>query len=312
MRNAFAATLTELATADERVVLLSGDIGNRLFDPYKQACPGRFLNCGVAEANMTGMAAGMAMEGLRPFTYTITPFATLRAMEQIRDDICYPRLPVVIVGTGSGLSYASLGPTHHSCEDIAMLRSLPGMTVVCPADRAEVTAALPEILAHDGPVYLRLGKKGEPDIHEALPAFEIGKSITLRPGHEICIVAAGPIVSLGLDAAAILADAGISCRVESFHTVKPLDTACLGEVFQQCQIVATLEEHSTIGGLGGAVAEWRAERPRLRGQLERFGTDDRFFTQAGSQAFLREAAGLTAEAIAQRLLAAHTLLPEPC
>src|SRR5258708_2932501 len=134
MRNAFAAVITELAEQDKRVVLLSGDIGNRLFDKFKSKFPDRFFNCGVAEANMTGMAAGMALCGLRPFTYTITPFATTRAMEQIRVDVCYHNVPVTIVGTGSGLSYASLGPTHHSLEDVGMLRTLANLTIICPAD----------------------------------------------------------------------------------------------------------------------------------------------------------------------------------
>ena len=137
MRNAFAAAITDLAATDERIVLLSGDIGNRLFDKYRDRCPDRFYNCGVAEANMTGMAAGLALSGLRPFTYTITPFATTRVIEQIRVDICYHDVPVVIVGTGSGLSYASLGPTHHSCEDVGILRCFPNLTVLCPADSAD-------------------------------------------------------------------------------------------------------------------------------------------------------------------------------
>ena len=165
MRNAFAEAIAEAAATDKRVVLLSGDIGNRLFDAFKDKFPDRFYNCGVAEANMTSMAAGMAMCGLRPFTYTITPFATTRVMEQIRVDICYHNVPVAIVGTGSGLSYASLGPTHHSCEDVAFLRALPNMTVICPADAAEVRRAVAAVLEIAGPVYLRLGKKGEPTVH---------------------------------------------------------------------------------------------------------------------------------------------------
>ena len=142
MRNAFAAAITALAVKDERIVLLSGDIGNRLFDKYRERCPSRFYNCGVAEANMTGMAAGLALSGLRPFTYTITPFATTRVIEQIRIDICYHEVPVVIIGTGSGLSYASLGPTHHSCEDVGILRCFPNLTILCPADAMEVGPAI--------------------------------------------------------------------------------------------------------------------------------------------------------------------------
>src|SRR5262249_33705790 len=162
MRNAFASEITALAAQDERIVLLSGDIGNKLFDEFKARFPGRFLNCGVAEANMISMAAGLAMCGLRPVTYTIASFTTVRCLEQIRIDACYHHQPIVIAGVGAGLAYAANGGTHHSCEDIALLRALPGMTVVCPGDPVEVRLALRAALQEPGPVYLRLGKKGEP------------------------------------------------------------------------------------------------------------------------------------------------------
>src|ERR1700722_8982499 len=173
MRNAFASEMAALADKDERVVLLMGDIGNRLFNDFRAAHPRRFFNCGVAEANMTSMAAGMAACGLRPFTYTITPFATTRCLEQIRVDICYHHLPVVVVGVGAGLSYASLGGTHHACEEVAMLRALPDMTIVCPGDPLEVRLALRAALDWNRPLYLRLGKKGEPAVHAGTPQFII-------------------------------------------------------------------------------------------------------------------------------------------
>jgi transketolase len=160
MRNAFADEITELAAIDKRVVLLSGDIGNKLFDNFKKIDKNRFYNCGVAEANMMGVAAGMALSGLRPIIYTITPFTTTRCFEQIRVDVCYHRAPVIIVGTGSGLSYAELGPTHHSLEDMAILRTLPGMCVLAPCDVFELRAALRVALQQDRPVYILIGKKG--------------------------------------------------------------------------------------------------------------------------------------------------------
>jgi transketolase len=300
MRNAFAAAITECAAADPRVVLLSGDIGNRLFDAFKERFPDRFYNCGVAEANMTGVAAGMAMCGLRPFTYTIAPFATTRALEQIRVDICYHNVPVVIVGTGSGLSYASLGPTHHSCEDVALLRVLPNMTIVCPADTAEVHRAVAAALGVPGPVYLRLGKKGEPAVHQEKPLFVIGKGIVLRDGHDVCLLGMGNMVATALEAGALLEAGGLSARVVSMHTVKPLDEALLGDVFQRFPIVAVVEEHSRIGGLGGAVAEWlAAQSPRPPGRLIAFGTPDAFLDESGSQGYARERFGLTAGSIAE-------------
>jgi len=299
MRNAFAASITALAAKDDRVVVLSGDIGNRLFDAFKDQHPARFYNCGVAEANMTGMAAGMAMCGLRPFTYTITPFATTRVMEQIRIDVCYHNLPVTIVGTGSGLSYASLGPTHHSVEDVAFLRALPNMTVVCPADAAEVRVALAAILKIDGPVYLRLGKKGEPVVHQEPPALVIGRGLTLREGSDVCLLGLGNMVAPALEAAALLEGRGISAKVVSMHTVKPLDDDLLRDVLNRFAVVAVVEEHSRIGGLGSAVAEWAAaEECRTTARLLSLGTPDFFLPESGSQRYLRKQFGLTPDAIA--------------
>ena len=301
MRNAFAAAITRAARDDPRVVLLSGDIGNRLFDEFKQHCPDRFYNCGVAEANMTGVAAGLAAAGLKPFTYTITPFATTRALEQIRVDICYHNLPVTVVGTGSGLSYASLGPTHHSCEDIAFLRAIPNMTVVCPGDRAEVTAAVDALVKHDGPAYLRIGKKGEPLVHTTPPRLMIGKGIVVRDGVDVCLFSTGNVLPLVVDAAALLNEVGVSARVVSLHTVKPLDDKLLEVAFDQYRVVAVAEEHGRIGGLGGAVAEWLVARRRDGRKLLAFGTPDEFLCEAGSQEYMRERVGLTAGAIAERV-----------
>jgi len=303
MRNAFADEITNLGSADARVVLLSGDIGNKLFDKFKAAAPARFFNCGVAEANMMGVAAGMALCGLRPVIYTITPFTTTRCFEQIRVDACYHHVPVVIVGTGSGLSYAELGPTHHSCEDLAILRTLPGMTVVAPGDALELRLALRAALKHDGPVYMRIGKKGEPPIHNAEPAFEFGRAITVREGSDVCLIATGVMVATALAAAELLAARGIAARVESFHTVKPLDQARLREIFSGYSLAAVIEEHGRIGGLGGAIAEWRATQDAPRAKLIAFGTDDVFMHEVGSQDYARRKFGLTSENIVDRVAA---------
>lgn len=301
MRNIFAQELTSIAGEDKRVVLLSGDIGNKLFDDFKKVAPERFYNCGVAEANMTGVAAGLAKMGFRPFTYTITPFATVRCIEQIRVDLCYNNLPAVIVGTGSGLSYAELGPTHHSCDDIGLLRMFPNMTILCPCDPVEVRLAVREALKQDGPVYIRLGKKGEPVIHKTSPDFKIGKSITVREGSDICILSTGTIMSLSLSVAEALQNKGISARVESFHTVKPLDTELLLEASQRYKVVATVEEHSLIGGLGSATSEWMSDNAPSKARLLRFGTEDRFLEKVGSQDYARACFGLTADRIADKI-----------
>jgi transketolase len=301
MRNAFAKQITALGQQDPRVVLLSGDIGNRLFDDFKAKCPDRFYNCGVAEANMIGVAAGLALNGLRPVCYTITPFITYRCMEQIRVDVCYHDVPVTIVGTGSGLAYASLGATHHSCEEMGMLRLLPGMAVLAPADEWEVRAALKAALAHPHPVYIRIGKKGEPIVHKSEPEFTIGKAIPMRAGDDVCLLSAGVMLPIALEAADALAQRGVSAAVYSFHTIKPLDTELLNAAFAKYKLVATIEEHSVLGGLGGAVAELAAELPNPRARLLRFGTSDEFLHKTYEQEEAREHFGLTPAAITDRI-----------
>jgi transketolase len=303
VRNAFADELTALATEDPRIVLLAGDIGNQLFDAYKRRFPARFVNCGVAEANMIGMAAGMALCGLRPIAYTINAFITARCLEHIRVDLCYHKLPVVLVGVGAGLSYASLGATHHSCEDIAFLRMLPNMSVVCPGDPVEVRLALRAALKHEAPVFLRLGKKGEPVVHQGPPPFAIGRAIVVRPGREVCLLSTGTVLPLAVAAAEALEREGVSAQVVSFHTVKPLDEALLEDVCSRFAVVLTVEEHSVLGGLGGSVAEWMADREPRKARLCRIGTPDAFLHEAGEQDHARRLLGLTPEHIARRALA---------
>lgn len=311
MRNAFATEITELARTDERVMLLSGDIGNRLFDKFRDQCPERFLNCGIAEANMISVAAGLAMNGFRPIVYTITPFTTTRCLEQIRVDICYHNVPVTIVAVGAGLSYASLGPTHHSCEDIAFLRALPHMAVVCPGDAVEVRLALRAAVQRSSGAYIRIGKKGEAVVHSTPPAFTIGKAITLRAGRDLCLLSTGNMLPVAMDSAELLAAQGLAAQVVSFHTVKPLDGEFLTQAFQRFPLVATLEEHSRLGGFGAAVAEWLSDQPPLRASLCRFGTADEFLHESGEHEHARHHFGLTApqisRSIASRLLGAARL-----
>jgi len=298
MRNAFALEITALAATDERVVLLSGDIGNRLFDQLKGMGPERFYNCGVAEANMTGLAAGLAMCGLKPVTYTIAPFNTTRCLEQIKLDVCYHNLPVVIVGVGSGLSYARLGVSHHCLDDFACLRVMPNLKVIAPADAVETRLALRAALAQDGPVYLRLGKKNEPLLHRAAFDFVIGKAVVHAPGDEVCLLAAGTTVSLALEAAGILREQGIDAGVVGMHTVKPLDTDMLADIFGRCRVAATIEEHFLAGGFGSAVAEWAADNGPFRTKIARFGVPDAFLRSCGSQSGARRLSGIDAASVA--------------
>lgn len=311
MRNAFAQEITELAKKDPEIVLLSGDIGNRLFDPFKKIAPDRFFNCGVAEANMASMAAGLSLCGFKPVTYTITPFNTTRCLEQIRVDICYHNLPVIIIGTGAGLSYANLGCTHHSCEDISLLRSLPNMTVLCPGDAHELRSLLREAFLLKGPVYMRIGKTKEPLIHSEIPQLTIGKGEILKKGHSICLLSTGNILPIADQIAKEL-----DAQLISFHTVKPLDTALLTQIFNEFSLICTLEEHSLIGGLGSAVAEWVVDQEQpLLGRLLRIGTRDEFPHKIGTQTYVRDYFGLNVLTLKKRIqngyLSCHSRRNEP-
>jgi transketolase len=303
MRNAFADELTKLGNDDPRVVMLSGDIGNRLFDKFKDKHPSRFFNCGVAEANMMGVAAGMAMNGLRPVAYTITPFVTTRCLEQIRTDVCYHEAPVTIVAVGAGLAYSGLGPTHHACEDISFLRSIPNMVVICPGDAFEVRGALRAAMQQDRPVYIRMGKKGEPVVHKGpIADFQIGKAITLQEGSDVCLLSTGNMLPEAVEAAHRLKDKGMSAEVVSFHTVKPLDEEKLKQTFGRFKLVATIEEHSLIGGFGAAVSEWLVDTETRAKKFLRFGTPDAFFKKSGEQEYAREVLGLTGHQIADKII----------
>jgi len=303
MRNAFADEITKLAADDDRIVLLMGDIGNRLFDKFRAAYPHRFYNCGVAEGNMVSMAAGLAACGLRPVCYTITPFITYRVMEQIRLDLCYHHQPVVVVGTGAGLSYASLGATHHSLEDIGMLRLLPHLKITCPGDAMELRAVLRAAFQQDDPVYMRIGKKGEPVVHDDVPPLHLGKALALRDHGRIALLSAGNMLPSTLEVADALAERGKEARVYSFHTVKPLDASLLTELAGSCDLLVTIEEHAVLGGLGSAVAEWlAAQRPAKAPRLLCCGTPDEFMHEAGEQEHARHLFGLDAASITTRIL----------
>lgn len=311
MRNAFADEITKVAQEDPRVLLLVGDIGNRLFDRYKAAQGVRFFNCGIAEANMISVSAGLALNGFRPICYTITPFITARCLEQIRVDVCYHEAPVIIVGVGAGLSYANNLATHHSCEDIAMLRSLPGLSIICPSDPLEVRAALRAAVSLNTPVYLRLGKKGEPTVHKSIPPFTVGTAISMKTGSEIAILSCGTMLPCAMEVAGNLSSSGLDTAVWSFHTVKPLDARTLNEVFAAYRLVVTLEEHSHLGGLGSAVSEWQSDFGPFPARLLRLGTSDRFLHEGGEQEHARFLFGLDPKAVVSRISEAHRRVVEP-
>jgi transketolase len=297
MRDAFAREMTALAAQRPELTLLSGDIGNRMFDRFKQVAPERFINCGIAEANMMSLAAGMALSGLRPVIYTITPFTTTRCLEQIRVGVAYHQAPVVIVGTGSGLSYAELGPTHHSLEDLAILRTLPGINVLAPADSAELVAQLREALDSSQPTYMRIGKKGEPPLHVEEARLGIGKANLLREGTDLLVLGVGPILAEAVQAAEALAQEGLSVAVASLGGVKPLDAAFLEQMAERFSFWLSLEEHGIIGGVGSALLEWNAERDGSSISLKRLGVPDAFIHELGNQSYTRSRLGLDAEGL---------------
>ena len=298
MRDSFAREMTALAEQRTDVTLLSGDIGNRMFDRYKEVAPERFFNCGIAEANMMSLAAGMALSGLRPVIYTITPFTTTRCLEQIRVGVAYHQAPVVIVGTGSGLSYAELGPTHHSLEDMAIMRTLPGLNVLAPADSAELVAQLREALNSPNPTYIRIGKKGEPQLHQEGSQLGIGKANLLRDGSDLLVVGVGPILGEALKAAENLAGEGFSVAIASLGGVKPLDDAFLKSMAERFPRWLSLEEHGITGGLGSALLEWLSEQDVQPIRLKRLGVPDTFLHELGNQSYARQQLGLDADGLA--------------
>ncbi len=309
MRSAFIRSLTELARQDSRIFLLVGDLGYSVVEPFRDQFPDRFVNVGVAEQNLTGLAVGLALSGKIVFTYSIANFPTLRGLEQIRDDACYHRANVKIVAVGGGLAYGALGATHHGTEDVAILRALPGMTVVTPADPVETALATRAVAAWPGPCYLRLGKAGEAAIHTAPPEFQIGRPIELRRGRDALILASGPVARNALLAAEKLSEAGIAVGVYSVPTVKPLDEGFVRALARQTPALFVVEEHSLIGGLGGAVAELVAEMEGARPLVKRLALPDSFCA-VGSQEFLR-APYLSVDALTLRIQQVITPGREP-
>lgn len=297
MRTAFFQTLLELARKDERITLVVGDLGFGVVESFAEQLPKQFLNAGVAEQNMTGIAAGMALCGKVAFTYSIANFPTLRCLEQVRNDICYHNANVKIVAVGGGFSYGPLGVTHHATEDLAIMRALPGMYVVAPGDPIEVAAATRAIAAYPGPCYVRLGRAGEPIVHEQDVSFRLGQAILVRQGDDLTLISTGGLLPTAVRVAERLLKDGIQARVFSMHTVKPLDALAVLTAARETQAIVTLEEHSVIGGLGGAVAEVLAESSEVRVPFQRLGLPSVFIPHVGSQEYLRAAYRLSEDEI---------------
>lgn len=301
MRGAFFRTLETLAGEDDRIELVVGDLGFGVVDAFREAFPDRFLNVGVAEQNMTGVATGLALTGSVVFTYSIANFPTLRCLEQVRNDACYHRANVKIVAVGGGLAYGALGISHHATEDLAILRAIPGIAVAAPGDPLETVAVTREIARMDGPAYLRLGRAGEPTVHVSPPRLPPGSSIELASGDEVVLISTGGMLQTALTVQDSLTRLGVSAGLISMPWVDPLDVAAVERASSGHTLVATIEEHSIRGGLGGAVAEVLSELSHPA-PLLRLGLPPVFTSTVGSQAYLLEHYGLDAKQITKRII----------
>lgn len=297
--------LTRLAVADERITLVVGDLGFGVVVKYAEAMPKQFVNAGVAEQHMTGLAAGMAMSGKIALTYSIANFPVVRCLEQIRNDICYHNANVKIVAVGGGMAYGSLGMTHHATEDLAFMRAMPNLVVVAPNDPVEARLATRAVIEYPGPCYLRLGRQGEAAVHKTDPEFVLGKSIRMREGSDLTIIVTGGLLQNCLAAADALASQHeLEARVLSMHTLKPFDAEAAIAAASETGAVFTVEEHSIIGGLGGAVAETLLESgvaPRVFRRIGLPGTQ--FSSKVGDQDYLRAEFGLDAAGITKNIVA---------
>lgn len=305
MRNSFSDAFYELAKSDQRIYLIAADIGAAAgVNKFREETPERFLNVGVAEAIMVGLSAGLAMRGCIPFAYTIAPFTIYRPFEQVRVDCCYQNLPVRLVGVGGGVNYSLLGSTHHAQEDIAVMGALPNMTILAPCDPRETREVTMATMSISGPVYLRLGKAGEPDLTANAPEpFSLGKIRLIKAGQTTALLTYGPITKMALDVATRLErEQGDSCAVYSVHSLKPLDGEGIARVLSTYDRVAVLEEHVPHGGLSSRVKEiaWDIAAPA---KMRSFTLKDEFIHCYGTHWELLAAHGLHPDRIVRELIA---------
>ncbi len=302
MRTAVIEKIHELMSKHDNIYFLTADLGYSVLEGLEKSFPKRFLNIGVAEQNMIGIAAGLALNGKVAYVYSIIPFVTLRCLEQIRDDICYHNLNVNIIGVGTGLSYGILGSTHFALEDIGIMRSLPNMTVISPTDAIEASLTIEASYSYPKPTYIRIGKKEEPQVHFKKYNYKIGKGVVLNKGKDIVIFTTGTIASNAIEAAKILkVERNISSTIVVIHTLKPVDVNLVYRLIKNKKAVFTVEEHSVIGGLGTVISELivQAKKPP---KLKKIGTADGFVKHIGSQTYLRGKLGLSPDAIVRTIL----------
>ena len=300
MRTAFIKELCVLAEADDRIWLICGDLGYSVLEAFSDRFPKRYLNAGVAEQNMTGIAAGLALTGKIVFTYSIANFPVMRCLEQVRNDVCYHNLNVKIVSVGGGLAYGSHGYTHHGVEDLAVMSVLPNMTVIAPGDPIEARAATRAVITHPGPAYLRLGKAGEPVLHKPEIDFQIGRAIRMEDGDDLTLISTGGMLGETLNAAATLRSQGRSIRVLSMPTLMPFDAEAVCSASRETGGIITVEEHGP-GGLGTRTAEVLAECANST-PFYPVCLASMAIKTAGTQSQLRGSQGVCAEGIVARAM----------
>lgn len=299
MRTAFVQAMIDEARDNRDIHMLTADLGFEVFEEFSQQFPSQFTNVGLAEANMITMAGGMASVGLTPICYSIIPFLTYRSLEQIRNDICYPNLNVKIVGVGTGLSYGLNGPSHIPYEDLSVMRPLPNLTILSPSDPLETYQATREMFKIKGPVYLRIGKKGEKVLSfDTIGKFSVNKVNVIKTGSDLLIFTTGSILEVVLEAVTKIK--GVNPTLVSIHTIKPLDEKTIINLIKDHQRIVTIEEHTVIGGLGSAIAEINSQysqKPQLI-----IGLPEKYLNIGGSTKFLRDLTGFNSDSIVQKIL----------
>jgi transketolase len=301
MRDTFVKTLLEIAKKDKNVYIVTGDLGFGVLKPFWEQLPDQIINAGIAEQNMTSVAAGLALQGKTVYTYSIGNFPTLRCIEQIRNDCAYHDANVKVVCVGGGFVYGSLGMSHHATEDIAVMRALPDVTVMAPGDLVEAECATKAIYEQKGTCYLRLGRGGEKRIHEKLDNFEIGKAVKIKEGLKVAVFSTGAIFDEVFEACENLKEQGIIPTVYTFPTVKPIDVETIVKCAKEHKTIITVEEHNLSGGFGSAVAEVLAELDGEKAKLVRVGLADKYSCIVGSQKYLRKQYSIDAKTIEQKI-----------
>lgn len=298
MRNVVIQEIEKLAEQDERITVMTADLGYSVLEHFAERFPNRFFNVGISEQLMASAAAGMALSGNIVFTYSIGNFATLRCIEQIRNDICYHNANVKIIAVGGGFAYGQLGMSHHATEDIAMMRALPNMRVLAPADPEEAVASLNYAVQVDGPCYIRLARRGEPVLYPKTAAFDVTKIQPVVTGDAAALLVCSPLLKNALEAAEKLKAGGISASVYSVPCIKPIDHTAIRTLANKYPLLVAIEEHQTSGGLGGTIAEIVGETAGPCSVVRRIGLQDEYTTIVGSHEYLCDYYGLSAEKIA--------------